>query len=383
MKYKVIRKGSTCKLVKQANGVYAIYYSRRNTQSLRTRDKVLAVRLFETQDRQRRDKGLVMLDKVKRIRLREFMDEYLAMRSGLVEVDELAVSTCRMDRIALNSLLKCVGDIPLRKAGSLVEAYKLKMLAGARNLEKRKVTVNTYLRHISSAFSWAACGDRATGRTAYIESNPFAETRTEKVKFRGIQRLPRYVSMDDINALRRAMADELREKRSALQTARGNVLKGLERSLASMVEFSMLFEIYLYTGMRLAELVRLNWRDVNIGERLIHIRESKARKERMVAMPMGLVDVLVAYGVQDIGPVCHYSSGYISHLFKDMARKAALDESVHLHGLRHSYGTYAAHAGVPLDVIQRNMGHSSMRTTEIYKDVLVRRQQKEVRDLEF
>jgi len=378
MKYKVIREGATCKLIRMHNGFYAIYLDRRSTQSLKTRDKALAMEKFRAKDRRRREQGLAGDNRLSTIRLKAFMDEYLGHRFNLVCLYELAEATLKADRVALDSLLRCLGDIPLARVQHQVEAYKVKMLAGSGDLEKRKNSINTYLRHLSSAFAWASCPDRSTGRPAYIKTNPFAETRTEKVKFRGIQRLPKYISLDDISAMREALQRWIRDHEK-FSWRMGKI----EGNLEQLREFRMLFEMLLHTGLRISELVRLDWKDVDLKEKLIHIREAKARKERMVAMPEALVSILWAYGWQDIGKVCKYDADKVRALCKRVGQRAMLGKGITPHRLRHSYGTYAAHFGVPLDVIQANLGHASIKTTEIYKDVLVSRQQDGVRDLAF
>jgi site-specific recombinase XerD len=52
--------------------------------------------------------------------------------------------------------------------------------------------------------------------------------------------------------------------------------------------------------------------------------------------------------------------------FKAMARKAGLDDRVHLHSLRHTTGAWLAMQGVPMRAIQSILGHSSINVTEQY-----------------
>jgi len=48
------------------------------------------------------------------------------------------------------------------------------------------------------------------------------------------------------------------------------------------------------------------------------------------------------------------------------AKDAKINKEVKLHTLRHCYATHALEAGVPLRTIQKEMGHSSLKTTLKY-----------------
>ena len=48
--------------------------------------------------------------------------------------------------------------------------------------------------------------------------------------------------------------------------------------------------------------------------------------------------------------------------------KAGIEQRVHAHGLRRSHAANMAAAGVPLNVIQRQLGHANVATTSRYID---------------
>jgi integrase len=53
---------------------------------------------------------------------------------------------------------------------------------------------------------------------------------------------------------------------------------------------------------------------------------------------------------------------------KRTLKRAGIREELSLHGLRHTFGTRLAAAGVPLVKIQEWMGHENAETTRIYVD---------------
>ena len=57
---------------------------------------------------------------------------------------------------------------------------------------------------------------------------------------------------------------------------------------------------------------------------------------------------------------------YVRALLPRLARKAGIEKRVHAHGLRHTGAFELANEGYPLHVIQQQLGHSSLATTDRY-----------------
>ena len=54
--------------------------------------------------------------------------------------------------------------------------------------------------------------------------------------------------------------------------------------------------------------------------------------------------------------------------YRKVLKAAALDATHNLHGLRHSFGTHCAAAGVAMRTLQEWMGHRDIQTTQRYAD---------------
>ena len=371
------------KITKRANGFWYLYKSRTDIRSLGTKDKSRAQSFLDIEKAKASAALGGDVARIRGISILDFTAEYLIGRRHLVSINELSADTLRADEQALKRLFEVLGDISLRQVDGKVTTFKNKMLAGAVDIEKKKNTINTYIRHLCSAFSWAACPDRSTGRPAYISRNPFAETRTEAIKFRGIERLPKYLDRDELDRLRHQLDKEIMTLRTDLAESGSHDKGNGHKSLASRLILRPLLEFSVYTGMRVGELVGLSWGDLRLQDGFIHLKKTKGRKERMVPIAPKLATIIEGMGPKDIGRVFPWTRGHASRMFKELARRTGLDESKNLKGMRHSFGTLAADGGMDVDVIQGIMGHKSMRTTEIYKDILDSRKAEQARGLNF
>jgi len=66
----------------------------------------------------------------------------------------------------------------------------------------------------------------------------------------------------------------------------------------------------------------------------------------------------------------HILEGAVSKWLKSACGKAEIEKRVTAHVLRHSYATHLLQSGVDLRTIQEALGHSNVKTTEIYTHVI-------------
>jgi len=129
-----------------------------------------------------------------------------------------------------------------------------------------------------------------------------------------------------------------------------------------------------YTGCRLSEALDLTGASVERDAGFLALRSLKRRNRavviREVPVPPALIRTLErTHDLADRGaqlwPLCRSQAW---RLIKEVMRDADIAPGPHAtpRGLRHGFGIHAVRSGVPLNLVQRWLGHASMTTTAIY-----------------
>ncbi len=154
-------------------------------------------------------------------------------------------------------------------------------------------------------------------------------------------------------------------------------VKRILESPTNVKHRTMLSLIYA-CGLRRSELLRLTLKDIHSNRKLLMVKQSKGKKDRIVPISDKIIDMLRFYYKifkpklwlfegQQVG--LPYSEKSLENVLKQSLAKAGITKPVTLHWLRHSYATHLLEAGTDLRYIQELLGHSSSRTTEIYTHV--------------
>ncbi len=144
------------------------------------------------------------------------------------------------------------------------------------------------------------------------------------------------------------------------------------------VKHRMLLSLTYACGLRRSELLNLQFKDILSDRLLIHIKQGKGKKDRVVPLSHKLLEELRAY-YRLYKPKTYlfegqvagekYSETSLQLVLKEAIKKTKINKPVTLHWLRHSYATHLLEQGTDLRYIQELLGHSSSRTTEIYTHV--------------
>ena len=143
----------------------------------------------------------------------------------------------------------------------------------------------------------------------------------------------------------------------------------------------------LFTGCRLSEARALTHEAVQVEEGLVAVRSLKKRSQlhvREIPVPIKLTDMLARLGGQpthayrpNSQPIWTSATGLpLDRItaYRWVKRVMHSAEITGLQacpkGLRHAFGIHAVRSGIQLNMIQKWMGHASIKTTAIYTNAV-------------
>jgi site-specific recombinase XerD len=195
------------------------------------------------------------------------------------------------------------------------------------------------------------------------------------VKFNWVLEPSKFLSKEEANRLS--------------ETARNRAEAAIAKGQKTPVRDYLITDLALSTGLRVMEIARLDCGDIFIrdGVHSLLVRNGKCGKRRLVRFGESLKEHLNKYMVwkHDVGepigtsdPLLlssntgrHLTTRAIEKAFKRTASKAGLSAHYAIHCLRHTYACQLYKAsGYNLRLVQKQLGHSSIRTTEVYADVM-------------
>jgi integrase/recombinase XerC len=218
-----------------------------------------------------------------------------------------------------------------------------------------RATVQRRLFAIKAFFRW-----RETIASSGSSPSPARALRSPRTQ----RRLPAILPEDDVRRLIEADAEEA--------------------SPAVLRDRAILETLYS-SGLRVSELVGLNWRDIDDEVGMVLVRSGKGNKDRMVPIGEPALDALKAWrrampiAWELDGPVITNLRGgrlttrAVENILARRIVAAGLGTSITPHGLRHCFATHMLNAGADLRSIQEMLGHASLATTQRYTHVSVNR----------
>ncbi|WP_434979074.1 tyrosine-type recombinase/integrase [Daejeonia sp. YH14] len=130
-------------------------------------------------------------------------------------------------------------------------------------------------------------------------------------------------------------------------------------------------------GLRVSEIVALKISDIDSVQMRVLVERGKGKKDRYVNLPESVLEELRAYyrlykpqkflfEGRDGGA---YQVRSAQTVFRNAMQKAGISKQVGIHGLRHSYATHLLELGTDISLIQKLLGHESIKTTLNYTNI--------------
>ena len=285
------------------------------------------------------------MNKSDQICLKDFKDEFLEYSLGVH-----SRKTHKTHRTAFQEFIRVEGNKPLNSIG----VREIEHFQSVKKREASEWTARKYYGSLAAAFQKAVHWD-------HIKVNPFKKVKKPKPP----ELFPLYFSEMEFNSMLSVMYEK---------------------------DFKELCVSALLSGLRLGELLSLQWKDVDSVSKIILVRNSetfttKSRKNRAVPISDELFEMFMQRKENirnESDFVFHDPKGNqlkektVSQKFKKYVRRAKLNDKLHFHSLRHTFATHLVKKSVPLFAIQKLLGHSTSKTTEVYSHLLPQQLHREV-----
>jgi integrase len=234
-------------------------------------------------------------------------------------------STYRKKRYLVRHILDFFGDVTLTTVTrERVEAFKV-----ARRSKLGPAAVNRELAALKHALNLAVEWD-------YLEASPADRVK----KFKEPPGRIRYLSPDEGARLIESCSEELRP----------------------------VVVVALHTGLRLGEILALEWKHVDLKRRQLHVVDSKNNETRVVPMNDMSYNAIASLGRRE-GKVflSRYDRPYrsVKSGFGAALKRAKIDDFT-FHDLRHTFASWLAMEGVPMSTIGKLLGHKTPQMTMRY-----------------
>lgn len=268
--------------------------------------------------------------KKEEIRNRDYLQAFIKAK----RIEGCSERTLKYYRDTIQHLITYL-ETPMRKVTT--EEIRNYMVHYQEERHCSRITIDNIRRNISSFFSWLEEED-------YILKSPMR--RIHKIKTRTV--------------VKEIISDETMEK--------------MRDGCANIRDLAMIDLLYS-TGMRVGELVNLNIRDVNLEQREC-IVFGKGDKERRVYFDakakVHLMQYLLSRSDDSEALFVTLNSPYerlkisgVEIRMRQLGRKLELGR-IHPHKFRRTMATRAIDKGMPIEQVQKILGHSQIDTTMQY-----------------
>lgn len=286
------------------------------------------------------------------MRLRDKMTSYLNFCKYRKELDQKTLKAYRIDLRQYFDFI-CSDDLDKERIEEYItelhKKYKQKTV-------KRKIaSLKAYYNYLEEE--------------EIISENPF---RKIKVKFKEVITLPRIIPREEIEQLLNYMY-------ACLDKNNVSNYKYCLRDVAVV-------EVFFATGARVYEISNIRADSINLNTGLIRIM-GKGGKERYIQISnASILAILKKYYAENEQSIkksgyffvnnreSRYTEQSIRLMLKKYTKLAGINRNITPHMFRHSFATYLIEEGVDVSCVQQILGHTSIKTTQIYIHIAAKKQ---------
>ena len=266
------------------------------------------------------------------IKLSDFRDEYINFCQHSKSISYLENSI----KPSFKFLIEFTGEIRLEE----LKVRELDKFINAR-IKISESSAGLYYRTLNAAFSKAVAWE-------YLQDNPLKKIKPPKQ----VKSLPAFITKKELQII--------------LKNTKYHFLKDI-------------FIVAFYSGLRLSELLNMDWSWVDFKQNIFIVKNSngfktKNKADRIVPIHKKVKKILrELYKLnRKTGLVFYRTAGvklnnnFVSKQFKQAVRESNLNERIHFHTLRHSFASNLVQKGASIYAIKELLGHEDLKTTQVY-----------------
>ena len=256
-------------------------------------------------------------------------------------VEGRSKNTTKMYMYSLKKFFAYIGN----KRFDQVSAFDVRAwLASLKLSGCKNVSVRNQKNNITAFFNWLY-------NDGIIEKNPCATIRPIKVE----QEEKNCFNSEEVDSIRSACAN-LRER--------------------------AIVEVLLSSGLRVTELCNLKMSDVDFNSMTVHVKRGKGGKDRITFISPVAKKYVYLYLAQAKHKSEYvfttnldgkYTSDGIQRITRNLSKRCGFH--VHPHRFRRTLASDLARKGMPIQEIQKLLGHTSIETTRRYTDTKIEKVQ--------
>lgn len=284
--------------------------------------------------------------------LKEKVKVYLEYCEFRKELDKKTLKAYRIDLRQFFGFVACEDPVKAKIEEYITDLHK----------KYKQKTVKRKIASIKAYYNYLE-------EEEIIAENPF---RKVKVKFKETVTLPRIIPREEIEQILNYMYNCLNEKDTSVH-------KFCLRDIA-------VIETFFATGARVYEISNIREDSINLNTGLIRLM-GKGGKERYVQISnTSVLEIMKKYYAENVQAI--KKSGYffvnksgnrfteqsIRLMLKKYTKLVGIERNITPHMFRHSFATYLIEEGVDVSCVQQILGHSSIKTTQIYIHIAAKKQ---------
>lgn len=170
------------------------------------------------------------------------------------------------------------------------------------------------------------------------------------------------------------------------ETEQEKLLKQPNKRYKSGHRNLVMLKVLLDSGLRLSELISLQWKDVNLTSGKLTVKQGKYGKDRNLWLGEKDIEMLREWKERQIEEIGkqelvfttleagnegrELNPRYVRKMVRRYGEKAGINKRVYPHMLRHTFATDLLRKTKNLRLVQKALGHADISTTQIYTHIV-------------